>query len=290
MNRTDQKGLYYYTHNDGSLTCHLCPHHCQLANRQYGRCHCRRNDAGTLTVLNYGQCTAAALDPIEKKPLYQFHPGSRILSLGFWGCNFYCPFCQNWSISQQSAPHRLLTPQQAVDLAVHYQQQENIGLAYTYNEPITAYEFVWDTARLAKQNGLYNVMVTNGYIEETPLHALLPYIDAWNIDIKAFSDTFYQHLCGGTLSPVLRTIRLAAAQSHVEVTTLIIPGYNDSKAAIEKEARWLAAVNPPIVLHLTRYFPQYKLTVPMTPNSTLKMLQKTARQYLPYVYLGNVTT
>ena len=288
MNKHAKKGLYYRTHADGSLTCHLCPHHCRLADKQYGWCHCRRNDAGTLTALNYGQCTAAALDPIDKKPLYQFHPGSRILSLGFWGCNFHCPFCQNWSISQQAASYQPLTPQQAVDLAVQYQQQGNIGLAYTYNEPTTAYEFIWDTARLAKQAGLCNVMVTNGYIEEAPLCALLPYIDAWNIDIKTFSNTFYRQLCGGTLAPVLRAIRLAAAQSHVEVTTLIIPGYNDFPSAIEKEARWLAAVNPSIALHLTRYFPQYKLRVPMTPQPTLKMLQKTAQQYLPHVYLGNV--
>ena len=171
---------------------------------------------------------------------------------------------------------------------MQYQSQGNIGLAYTYNEPTVAYEFIWETARLTKQAGLYNVMVTNGYIEEAPLRALLPYIDAWNIDVKAFSDTFYRQLCGGTLAPVLRTVRLTASQSHVEVTTLIIPGYNDSPAAMEKEARWLAAVNPSIALHLTRYFPQYKLTVPMTPKPTLKTLQETAQQYLPHVYIGNI--
>ncbi len=288
MNKSMKKGLYYRTHADSSLTCQLCPHYCQMADGQYGGCRCRRNDAGMLTALNYGQCTAAALDPIEKKPLYRFHPGSRILSLGFWGCNFHCSFCQNWSISQQPASYRLLTPQQAVALAVQYQPQGNIGLAYTYNEPTVAYEFVWETARLTKQAGLCNVMVTNGYMEEAPLRALLPYIDAWNIDVKAFSDTFYRQLCGGTLAPVLRTVRLAASQSHVEVTTLIIPGYNDSPAAMEKEARWLAAVDPSIALHLTRYFPQYKLTVPMTPKSTLKTLQETAQQYLPHVYMGNI--
>lgn len=288
MNKSMKKGLYYRTHADGSLTCQLCPHHCQLTNGQYGCCRCRRNDTGTLAALNYGQCTAAALDPIEKKPLYRFHPGSRILSLGFCGCNFHCSFCQNWSISQQPASYQLLTPQQAVTLAVQYQSQGNIGLAYTYNEPTVAYEFIWETARLTKQAGLYNVMVTNGYIEEAPLRALLPYIDAWNIDVKAFSDTFYRQLCGGTLAPVLRTVRLTASQSHVEVTTLIIPGYNDSPAAMEKEARWLAAVNPSIALHLTRYFPQYKLTVPMTPKPTLKTLQETAQQYLPHVYIGNI--
>ncbi len=288
MNRSAVKGMYYHAHADGSLTCSLCPHHCHLADRQYGYCRCRRNDAGTLAVVSYGQCTAAALDPIEKKPLYHFHPGSPILSLGFWGCNFHCSFCQNWSISQHAASYQYLTPQQAVDLAVQYQPQGNIGLAYTYNEPTVTYEFVWETARLVKQAGLCNVMVTNGYIEEAPLRALLPYIDAWNIDVKAFSDTCYRQLCGGTLAPVLRTVRLAASQSHVEVTTLIIPGHNDSPAAIEKEARWLAAVNPSIVLHLTRYFPQYKLTVPMTSKATLSLLQKTAQQYLPYVYLGNV--
>lgn len=241
-----------------------------------------------MIVLNAGQCTAAALDPIEKKPLYHFHPGSLILSLGSWGCNFHCSFCQNWTISQQPASWQPMTPQQAADLAVQYQSQGNIGLAYTYNEPIMSYEFVLETARLVKQAGLYNVMVTNGYIEEAPLDALLPYIDAWNIDIKAFSNTFYQKVCGGTLAPVLRTVRQASACSHVEVTTLIIPGYNDSLDDMEKEARWLAAVNPSIVLHLTRYFPQYKLSLPMTPRTSLEQLQKKARHYLSHVYIGNV--
>lgn len=193
-------------------------------------------------------------DPIEKKPLYRFHPGSAILSLGSWGCNFTCPFCQNWQISQQEAPFRELTPEQALALARHYRADGSIGLAYTYNEPTLSYESIIQTARLVHEAGLVNVMVSNGYIEKEPLQALLPYIDAWNIDLKGFSQDFYQSLCGASLQPVLDTIEAAAAVSHVEVTTLVIPGENDDPAQMDAEARWLASISPDIPLHLTRYF------------------------------------
>lgn len=231
---------------------------------------------------------AIALDPIEKKPLYRFHPGSAILSLGSWGCNFTCPFCQNWQISQQEAPFRELTPEQALALARHYRADGSIGLAYTYNEPTLSYEFIIQTARLVHKAGLVNVMVSNGYIEKEPLQALLPYIDAWNIDLKGFSQDFYQSLCGASLQPVLDTIEAAAAVSHVEVTTLVIPGENDDPAQMDAEARWLASILPDIPLHLTRYFPQYHWSAPVTPVETLKKLQAAAIPYLHYVYLGNV--
>lgn len=273
---------------DGTASCLLCPHHCRIKEGQYGRCRTRYYDGEKVWALNYGQCTSIALDPIEKKPLARFQQGSLILSLGSWGCNFSCPFCQNWQISQQQAPCRELTPDQAVSLAKAYAAQGNIGLAYTYNEPSLSFEFIRAAAPMIKTAGLYNVMVSNGYLEEEPLRELLPYIDAWNIDLKGFSEGFYQKLCGAHLAPVLRTIRLAAAVSHVEVTTLIVPGANDSPAEMAAEAQWLASISPDIVLHLTRYFPRYKMTTPPTAKETLAKLRDVAKQYLSYVYLGNV--
>lgn len=282
------EAAYYDIAKDGRAACRLCPHHCSIAPGHRGRCQTRYYDGHTLQALNYGQCTALALDPIEKKPLAYFHPGSRILSLGSWGCNFTCPFCQNWQISQQEAPYRDLTPEQALALAKSCTDNGNIGLAYTYNEPSLSYEFIARTARLIHEAGLVNVMVSNGYIEKEPLQALLPYIDAWNIDLKGFSQAFYQSLCGASLQPVLDTIAAAATVSHVEVTTLIIPGENDDPSQMDAEARWLAAISPDIPLHLTRYFPQYHWSAPMTPLQTMEQLQSIARQHLHCVHLGNV--
>lgn len=210
------------------------------------------------------------------------------MSLGSWGCNFTCPFCQNWQISQQPASSRDLTPEEVVALAEKYVPQGNIGLAYTYNEPTLSYEFILQTARLMKERGLFNVMVSNGYIEKGPLQALLPYIDAWNIDLKGFSEDFYRSQCGASLKPVLETITAAAAASHVEVTTLIIPGKNDDEEPMDGEARWLAAIDETMPLHLTRYFPRYRDTTPMTPIDTLQRLAVTAGKYLRHVYIGNV--
>ena len=279
---------FYTPHADGSVSCGLCPHHCRIIPGHSGLCRCRYNDSGMLTALNYGQCTSISLDPIEKKPLLRFHPGSFILSMGSWGCNLACSFCQNWQISQGQPPFQTVTPQQAVALALGEQKNGNIGLAYTYNEPTIWYEFISAAAPLIHTAGLVNVMVTNGYIEEEPLRKLLPFIDAWNIDLKAFQDNYYSRLCRGTLEPVKRTIRLAAATAHVEVTTLIVPGENDSIDDMDKEAAWLAAISPEIPLHITRYFPRYHMATPATPINILQALADKARQHLHYVYIGNV--
>ena len=181
-----------------------------------------------------------------------------------------------------------MTPEQALALAQHYTANGSIGLAYTYNEPTLSYEFIIRTARLIHKAGLINVMVSNGYIEKEPLQALLPYIDAWNIDLKGFSPDFYQSLCGASLQPVLDTIAAVAAVSHVEVTTLVIPGQNDDASQMRRQAQWLASLSPDIPLHLTRYFPQYRWSTPATPLTTMKQLQAAASPYLHYVYLGNV--
>lgn len=282
------EALYYEKKPANAIHCMLCPHHCLIPPGHCGRCHTRYNDAGILLALNYGQCTSMALDPVEKKPLQRFHPGSFILSLGSWGCNFHCSFCQNWQISQDIPSYEEISPQDAVRLAIQLKKRGNIGIAYTYNEPIIWYEFLRQTAPLIHKAGLYNVVVTNGFIEEAPLRELLPLIDAWNIDIKSFDENFYLRRCKGALSPVKRTIALAAAAAHVEVTTLLIPGENDKIEEIEKTAHWLSKIDSQIPFHLTRYFPQYKMSLPATPISTLRSGAAAAKKWLDYVYIGNV--
>jgi pyruvate formate lyase activating enzyme len=252
-----------------------------------GFCRVRKNRGGKLYSGNYAACSSYALDPIEKKPLYHFYPGSYIFSLGTWGCNFACRFCQNWQIAQGEPDTVELPPAKAVATATGVDRR-NIGIAYTYSEPSVWYEYVLDTARLARQGGLKNVLVTNGFINPEPLRELLPHIDALNIDVKAFNEEFYRTICAGCLADVQRTVELAAASAHVEVTCLVVPGLNDSREELAELARWLAGVNKDIPLHFSRYFPNYRLNTPPTPLATLEMAYNTARQYLNYVYLGNI--
>lgn len=269
------------------VQCLLCPHQCRISPGHTGKCRTRYNEGGMLYVLSYGQCAALALDPIEKKPLQRFHPGSLILSVGSWGCNLSCAFCQNWQIAQCQPPTQYVSPETLVNLALEQQPNGNIGAAFTYNEPLLSYEYILHTAPLLHQAGLQTVMVSNGYINEEPLRALLPHIDAWNIDLKG-PDTFYRSVCGGTRAPVERAIQLAAAVSHVEVTTLVIPGCNDTEKDMAHEAQWLASIRPDIPLHITRYFPRYHYTVPPTPIAALKRLAAISKKFLTYVYIGNV--
>ncbi|QDR78856.1 AmmeMemoRadiSam system radical SAM enzyme [Sporomusa termitida] len=277
----------YYRQDDKGIACSLCPQGCILSEGQTGLCRVRQNTGGTLYSLNYGQATAQALDPIEKKPLYHFYPGSRILSLGSWGCNFACRFCQNWPIAHGSPPVTSLLPAAAAALAGRLTGRGNIGVAYTYSEPSVWYEYILDAAGLVQAAGLKNVLVTNGFINPQPLQQLLPYIAAMNIDVKAFNNQFYQQICAGQLEQVKQTVELAARHCHVEVTTLIVPGLNDSAAEISALAEWLAGISPDIPLHLSRYFPNYKLDIPPTPVSTLAQACNIARQALNYVYPGN---
>ena len=233
---------------------------------------------------HYGLVSSLALDPIEKKPLRRFYPGSMILSLGGYGCNLRCPFCQNHSISLEYDREggELLTPAAVCDLALSTVPQGNIGLAYTYNEPLINYEFVHDCAKLIHAAGLKNVLVTNGYINREPLLALMPYIDAMNIDLKAFSEDFYARL-GGRMTPVLETLRLAHEHCHVEVTTLVIEGENDGD--IEQIASWLADISPDIPLHLTPFYPRYQyMGKAATHPQTLQRLRAVAGERLNYVY------
>lgn len=278
----------YYEPQGQAVVCRLCPKGCTIAEGRTGFCRARTNTGGKLYSLNYAQTTAQALDPIEKKPLYHFYPGSTILSLGTWGCNFACKFCQNWHIAQEQPQTGSLEPQEAANLATQLTGRGNIGIAYTYSEPSVWYEYILDTARLVQAAGLKNVLVSNGFINEQPLAELLPFIDAMNIDVKAYSDNFYQKVCAGQLEQVKRTVEQAAKHCHVEITTLVVPGLNDSERELSALAEWLASINADIPLHFSRYFPNYKMDAPPTPVSTLTMAYNTARKYLHYVYIGNI--
>lgn len=276
------------------IRCPICPKNCALEEGQTGPCRARINRNGQITCANYAQITSLALDPIEKKPLAHFHPGAQILSIGSYGCNLHCPFCQNASISSPASPAsppiptQSLPPPALADLALSLVPKGNIGLAYTYNEPLISYEFIRDCATEIHQRRLLNVAVTNGMIRPDPLQKLLPLLDALNIDLKAFSQDFYSWI-GGTLKTVLQTIRLSVeAHRHVEITTLIIPGHNDSPDLMKRQAAWIASLSPEIPLHITRFFPAHHcLNLPPTPIPTIHALVQIASHYLHHVHPGN---
>ena len=272
--------------------CPICPHACALAEGQTGLCRARVAEGGQVVDANYGRITSLALDPIEKKPLARFRPGSKVLSVGSYGCNLRCPFCQNASIAcagERDVPWREIAPAELVDAAASLVTEGNIGLAFTYNEPLVGLEFVRGTARLAHERGLVNVLVSNGYVNDGPLHEVAPFIDAANIDLKGFTQSFYD-LVGGDLATVKHTIEVLAAtpSCHLEVTTLVIPGLNDSDQEIAEAAQWLASLDPSTPYHLTRFFPCHRLTDrPATPPETVHHLANVARRYLKHVYVGN---
>ncbi len=283
------KQAMYYKRNNMKVQCFLCPHNCVITPGKHGTCRVRKNIDGELYSMNYGRVTSIALDPIEKKPLYRFYPGKLILSVGTFGCNLKCSFCQNWTIAHDDPSTVEITPSQLVKQAEKYMHQGNIGIAYTYNEPSIWYEFVYEASMLAKKKDMVNVLVTNGFINREPLEDILPFVDAMNIDVKAFNHSFYKDICKGSLENVKKTVEIASKKCHVEVTTLIIPGLNDSMEEIGDMARWLASVSPEITLHLSRFFPNYRMgEVPPTPIETLYQARDIAIKYLKYVYLGNV--
>ncbi len=278
----------YYEKLDGlKVHCHLCPTECVISDGARGACNARINKNGILYSEIYGKITSAALDPIEKKPLYHYHPGEYIYSVGTKGCNFHCDFCQNWTIAQNpDAPTRDVTSEEIIANA---KECGSFGIAYTYNEPFIWHEFVFDTAKLAKASGLENVLVTNGYVNIKPLEDILPYVGAMNIDLKAFDDKFYTKICGGRLNKVLEVIKRSCRSCHVELTTLIIPGLNDSPDQMKKEAEWIRDnAGPETPLHISRYFPCYKMKIPPTPVKTMERARQIALKSLKYVYLGNV--
>ncbi len=245
----------------------------------------RENNGGVLYSLIYEKLTSHCVDPIEKKPLYHFYPGSSAFSIGTLGCNLSCDFCQNWEISQGDVPTYTMTSEEVVELAKRYHCK---SIAYTYNEPSVWYEFVSDTAELAKKEGIFNILVTNGFLREEPLQNLLAVIDALNVDVKAFHNEFYKELCHGSLSPVLRAVEIAKKHAWVELTTLLIPGKNDSDQEIRNLVSWVASLGVETPLHFSRFFPQHRLHLPMTPVETLERARSIALETLRYVYIGNV--
>ena len=283
---------YYQRLDDGAVECLLCPHHCHIAHGKTGHCHSRRNHDGILVSEVYAKPCSLAIDPIEKKPLYHFHPGTTCLSLACTGCNFRCLNCQNHEISQvapDEVDHYDLTPEQIVSLC---QKHHCPGIAYTYTEPLTYIEYVTDTARLAHEKGLWNILVTAGYVCQEPLADLLPHLDAANIDLKSFSDEIYQRVSGGHLQPVLDTIlAMRAAGVWIELTNLVIPGVNDDMDMIRQMCQWLVsnglAETP---LHFSRFFPRYKMQdILPTPVQTLKAAKQIALNAgIQHIYLGNV--
>lgn len=269
------------------LQCLLCPLHCIIKPDQVGFCGVRKNVDGMLYSLNYGQLTSIAIDPIEKKPLYHLFPGEKILSVGSWGCNLRCDFCQNWEITKQRPKTVMrVMPQQLIQIAL---ERESRGIAFTYNEPIVSFEFILDTSRAAAKEGIYSILVTNGVIDEEPMDLLSQSVRGMNIDLKGWNDEFYVKDIGTEKRVVLRSIETARkAGTHIELTTLIIPGKNDSPEEMREEAKWISGLSKDIPLHINRYFPNYKSTIPPTSPDSLIQLAEVAKEYLRYVYVGNI--
>ncbi len=277
-----------------SATCDVCWRHCVITEGATGFCRARTCQDGHVVAGNYGRLTSVAIDPVEKKPLAEWHPGARVLSVGSYGCNMRCPFCQNFEISQEGAtgvPWREILPQELVDLALVCAERDPavIGIAHTYNEPLVGWEYVQDCSVLARKASLANVLVSNGCACANVIDALAPLLDAANIDLKCFSADGYRNL-GGSFEDVRHTIEVLGTSEtcHLEVTTLVVPGVSDSEAAMREEAAWLASVSENIVLHITRFFPQWHMAdAQPTPVPTVMRLADVAREYLPHVHVGN---
>lgn len=286
-----QEALYYKQLEKQGVQCLLCPHRCKSKPGQYGRCRTRLNRGGKLFAESYGILSAISLDPVEKKPLYHFHPGRSILSIGSFGCNLTCDFCQNCEISQIDhkifSHHPSIEPEDIVNKA--HLHQNNIGLAYTYNEPTVYFEYMIRCATLIKEHNLSNVMVTNGYINPSPLADLFPYMDAFNVDLKSFRNLFYRKRSGASLNPVLETIgNIAKSGRHMELTYLIIPDHNDDEKEWKEMIKWISDnCGRGTVLHVSRYYPHYKMNKPPTPLSTINRFLDVARTQIDYVYPGN---
>ena len=285
------KEARFYTPCDGGVQCLLCPHHCKIKEGGRGLCRSRECRGGKLYALSYGIPCAIADDPVEKKPLNRFMPGTRCLSLSCTGCNLSCRWCQNSAISQvapEDADATLLSPEEIVDICL---KRGLPSIAYTYTEPFTWFEYMYDIAVLAHAKGLKNILVSAGYVEKEPLRELLPYIDAANIDIKVMDDGIYRRYCGATLAPVLENIRaMHAAGVHLEITNLLVTGLNDSEEQVRKLCQWMVDNGlRDVPLHLSRYFPRYRYKESPTPAATLKKAREVAVSAgIQTAYLGNI--
>ncbi len=286
-----KEALFYIKGEDSSVKCELCPHLCIIPEGKTGNCKVRTNFGGKLIADNYGKISGHHLDPIEKKPLYHYYPGKSILSIGSVGCNLHCKFCQNYEIAQTGVNGftlNELSPDSIVNDA--RRRSNNIGVAYTYNEPLVFYEFMRDTALLAKQLGLKNVMVTNGFFSPAPLERMFHFIDAFSVDLKSFTDDFYKKVTFSSLKSVKDSlIEIKKSGLHFEITNLIIPGLNDEQDNFIGMLEWIQKeLGEDTVLHLSRYFPRYKLTIPPTTERKIEELFAISTRYLKYVYMGNM--
>jgi pyruvate formate lyase activating enzyme len=280
------RARYWHAEGDGSVVCELCPHGCRIAQGHSGLCKARRNEDGALALPYYGLVSSLAVDPIEKKPLHHFLPGSAVFSAGFVGCNMRCPFCQNWQISQElPAELETFTPESLVEAAL---RSGTPSIAYTYSEPSIHFEFVRAAMAAARSSGLKNVLVTNGCLEPEPARELLALTDAVNVDLKSWSPEAYAKVLGGDRDAVLEFIRIAASLCHLEVTTLVVPGISDSTEGLAGIVGFLASHSPDIPLHLSAYHPAWKHEVPPSPTEHIADLARSAREKLRYVFLGNV--
>jgi len=276
---------YFKKLDNNKIQCLLCPVECKLSEGQEGLCFGRKVIDGNLIATNYAEVVSVHVDPIEKKPLYHFHPGELILSVGPNGCNLFCKHCQNWSISQQKQKTMTIKPEELIAVC---KKEKSFGIAYTYAEPFIWFDYLMDACRLAHENGLKNVFVTNGYVNPEPLDEILPHVDALNIDVKSMQEDFYKSICKGNLEVVKNTVEASIrAGKHVEVTYLVITDVNDSEGEIRILVDWLAGLDTKIPLHFSRYFPNYKLDYSTTPKKKLEMAFKVAKEKIKYVYIGN---
>ncbi len=278
-----------FKRNNGKLECLICPHYCKLSKGKTGICGVRKNTGEKIELLTYGVISGYSLDPVEKKPLYHFFPGKNILSIGSYGCNMKCDFCQNFHISQ-NIPENLRSETMPAEIVKSARSAENnIGIAFTYNEPLIWFEFMRDTAIIARNEGLFNVMVSNGYVNSDILNEIIGFIDAFNIDLKAFNNSFYKKLTGAEIEPVKEVLKqIAKSGRHLEITTLIIPGQNDREEEMAHQSEWIAGeLGKEVPLHLSRYFPMYKRNEQSTAQETLDRLFDIASEKLDYVYMGN---
>jgi pyruvate formate lyase activating enzyme len=286
-----KEALYYEHLDSGKVKCTLCPKGCVIAENKTGVCDVRENVQGKLFSLVYDKPVAIHIDPIEKKPLYHFYPGSAILSIGTYGCNLDCKFCQNYDISQEFEARQFefiddVEPEKIIQTCF----ERNIKfVAFTYNEPTVFYEYMLDIAKLCKVNGLKTVSVSNGQINEKPLRQLINYIDAFNIDLKAFNDDFYKNICNGNLQTTMNTLKIIKEEKkHLEVTFLLILGFNDDIDEFKEMCKFIKTLGDDVVFHISRSFPRYKLEFESTPVSTIKKFEEIAKEYVKYVYVGNV--
>lgn len=286
------KEALYYRKTNAKVACTLCPHNCELAEGKTGLCRVRKNLNGKLISENYQKVCSFHFDPIEKKPLYHFYPGSIIFSVGSVGCNLHCKFCQNWQISQNGVDEfqalNDYSPREIVKMSKN--RKSNIGIAYTFNEPTVWFEYMLEIAKLAQREGLKNVMVTNGFINPEPLAELIPFMDAFGVDLKAFNEDFYRKLTSSHLAPVLETlIAIKKSGRHLEITNLVVTNHNDNEIEFRNMIDWIANnLGTDTVLHISRYFPTYKMDNDPTPVETLQQFFEIASKKLNYVYMGNV--